>query len=83
VPWMAPGIPLCALAGPPGAVCGDGPDRGGSWAGPAFAGIAALLALIPLQGLFGRFFVRQRQHTVAFTDSRVKSTGRCCRGSWR
>lgn len=49
-------------------------------AGPAFAGIAALLALIPLQGLFGRFFVRQRQATVKFTDSRVKTTGEVLQG---
>ncbi|CAI5978795.1 unnamed protein product [Closterium sp. NIES-64] len=47
---------------------------------PAFAGIAALLALIPLQALFGHFFAKQRRRTVEFTDARVKMTGEVLSG---
>ncbi|GJP82054.1 hypothetical protein CLOP_g12179, partial [Closterium sp. NIES-67] len=47
---------------------------------PAFAGIAALLALIPLQALFGHLFAKLRLKTAKFTDARVKMTGEVLSG---
>ncbi|KAI8611779.1 P-loop containing nucleoside triphosphate hydrolase protein [Chytriomyces sp. MP71] len=39
----------------------------------SFAGVGALLLMIPLQGWFARMFARLRKRTVALRDDRIKS----------
>eukprot|EP00899_Mesostigma_viride_P029749 jgi/Mesvir1/995/Mv17535-RA.1 len=47
---------------------------------PALAGACCLVALMPLQGAFGRLFAKYRVATVKFTDKRVKTIGEILQG---
>eukprot|EP00899_Mesostigma_viride_P010623 jgi/Mesvir1/19562/Mv07034-RA.1 len=47
---------------------------------PALAGTCCLVALMPLQGFFGRRFAKFRRKVVVFTDRRVKTIGEILQG---